>query len=216
MDINARIAQFENMVREGADPTNDMAWYSLGDAYAKAGRFQDAAGAFRKCFELNPTFSKAYQLAGDALIKAGDKTAATKVLTEGYSAAARRGDLMPKKAMGDLLKSIGAPIPEVAGAKGESALPAGTFIDRKSGRPGTKMKRPPFKGPIGSWIFENISHETFEDWIRQGTKVINELRLDLSREQDEATYDAHMREYLGIDDDLYTQLTGQKPVPAKG
>jgi Fe-S cluster biosynthesis and repair protein YggX len=68
------------------------------------------------------------------------------------------------------------------------------------------LVRPPFRGPIGAWIFENISAQTWEEWIRQGTKVINELRLDLSRDQDAATYDQHMREYLGIDDALVAEL----------
>jgi Fe-S cluster biosynthesis and repair protein YggX len=74
------------------------------------------------------------------------------------------------------------------------------------------MARPPFKGAIGQWIYENISKETFVGgWVPQGTKVINELRLDLSREEDEKVYDRHMREYLGIDDELYEKLTGRKP-----
>ena len=72
------------------------------------------------------------------------------------------------------------------------------------------MARPPFKGPVGQWIQENITEETFKTWIAQGTKVINELRLDLSREQDEATYDQHMREFLGIDDAMYEGLMGKK------
>jgi hypothetical protein len=37
--------------------------------------------------------------------------------------------------------------------------------------------------------------------------VINELRLDLSRDQDQETYDLHMREFLGIDDELHDQIT---------
>src|SRR4051812_17371718 len=85
-----------------------------------------------------------------------------------------------------------------------------SFVCRRSGRPGTKMGRPPFKGPVGEWIAANIAKETFEEWIRQGTKVINEMRLDLSREQDEETYDTHMREYLGIDEELYAKLTEGK------
>ena len=72
------------------------------------------------------------------------------------------------------------------------------------------MSRPPFRGPIGQWIQTNISQETFDEWIRQGTKVINELRLDLSQEKDEEVYDAHMREYLGIDEELYAKLTAGK------
>ena len=207
MDIAQRIAQFENMVREEADPTNDMAWFSLGRAYSEAGRPADAAKAFTRCFELNPAMTKAYQLAGDALVAAGETAKAVAVLTEGYKVASDRGDFMPKKSMGDALVKLGAPVPEVAAKQVE--LPPGTFLCTRTGKPGHKLGRPPFKGPIGQWIFDNISKETFDEWIRQGTKVINELRLDLSREQDSQTYDKHMRDYLGIDDELVEKLTGK-------
>lgn len=210
MDIQQRIAQFENMVQPGADPNNDMAWFSLGGAYAQASRFADAANAYRKCIAINPAMSKAYQLAGDVLIKAGDKDAAAQMLTEGYVSAAGRGDRLPQKAMGELLTQIGAPVPEVAVKKeAAGAAPEGTFMCSRTGRPGNKMTRPPFKGPVGAWIVENISRETFDAWIAQGTKVINELRLDLSKDEDGVTYDRHMREYLGIDDELYQKLMGK-------
>jgi len=45
MDTDQRIAQFENMVRDGADPHNDMAWCMLAGAYSQAGRHADAANA---------------------------------------------------------------------------------------------------------------------------------------------------------------------------
>ncbi len=213
--INARIAQFENMVREGADPTNDMAWFSLGGAYAQAGRPADAARAYTRCFELNPAMSKAYQLAGKALIDSGDRDKAVGVLAEGYTSAAERGDRMPMSAMGEMLDSLGVKRPEVAGKAAAAAmapLPDGTFMCSKSGRPGTKMKKPPFKGPVGEWIFENISSETFEEWIRQGTKVINELRLDLSRDEDSEKYDSFMRDYLGLDEETLQRIRKDRPV----
>lgn len=209
MDMQQRIAQFENMVQ--ADPDNDMAHFSLGGAYAAVNRFLEAAESFKRCIALNKDMSKAYQLAGDAYIKAGEMDDAAQILTEGYKVAAAKGDRLPQKAMGDLLKQIGKPVPEVKASAGSKAAPPGSFICQRTGRPGTKMARPPFKGPIGEWIAANISVETFDEWIRQGTKVINELRLDLSRDEDEATYDAHMREYLGIDDELYAKLTGRQP-----
>ncbi len=205
MDVSQRIAQFENMVREGADPTNDMAWFSLGSAYAQAGRHADAAKAFARCVELNPGMSKAWQLAGRAFIDSDQRDKAVAILNEGYASAAQKGDFMPQKAMGDMLAQLGVALPTVAQRQ---SLAPGTFMCQRTGKPGTKITRPPFKGPVGGWIHENISKETFEDWIKQGTKVINELRLDLSREQDEETYDRHMREYLGIDDDLYAKLSG--------
>ncbi len=64
---------------------------------------------------------------------------------------------------------------------------------------------------MGRWIFEHISQDTFDAWLKQGTKVINELRLDLSRESDGEAYEKHMREFLGIDEELYASLTGSAP-----
>ena len=206
MDVNQRIAQFEAMVRPEADPNNDMAWFSLAGAYAQAGRHADAAKAYLRCADLNPEMSKAYQLAGASLIAEGNAKRAGEVLSKGYEVAAKRGDFMPRKAMGEMLEKLGLALPRVE-ASVASGPPAGSFVCRKTGRAGTRMARPPFKGPVGAWIAENISQETFRDWIGQGTKVINEMRLDLSREQDAETYDQHMREYLGIDESLYAELT---------
>jgi Fe-S cluster biosynthesis and repair protein YggX len=210
MDINQRIAQFETMVRPEADPNNDMAWFSLGGAYSQAGRHADAAKAFIRCFEINPAMSKAYQLAGKALMEAGDSEQAGEVLVAGYKIAAGKGDLMPRRAMGEMLERLGVALPAVA-ERAPAAAPAGaidgSFVCTLTGKPGTKMSRQPFKGPVGAWIQEHISQQTFDDWIKQGTKVINELRLDLSRDEDANTYDRHMRDYLGIDDGLLAQIT---------
>jgi Fe-S cluster biosynthesis and repair protein YggX len=196
LDINQRIAQFETMVRPEADPNNDMAWFSLGSAYAQAGRHADAATALIRCFELNPAMSKAYQLAGKALIDAGDKEQAGEVLTAGYKIAAGKGEM---------LEQLGLPVPTVQERQPGPAAD-GSFVCFRTGRPGRQMARPPFKGPVGTWIFEHISQQTFDEWIKQGTKVINELRLDLSRDEDALTYDRHMREYLGIDEALLVKL----------
>lgn len=203
MNIEQRIAQFENMCRE--DPTNDMAHFSLGGAYNQAGRFGEAARAFLAAIDQNRNLSKAYQMAGAALMACGNVEDAAEVLTRGYNVAGQRGDRMPQQAIGELLTKLGKSLPEVATE--EPAAAGGDFVCRRTGKPGTRLARPPFRGPVGRWIFENISAETFDAWIRQGTKVINELRLDLSRDQDAASYDQHMREYLGIDEDILREIS---------
>lgn len=231
-DLDNRIARFQNMAQ--ADPENEMAHFSLASALSQAGRHQEAAASFERCTELAPTMSKAYQLAAESYLKAGgagDKDRAAQLALRGYTIAAEKGDLLPKNALAELLtRQLGRDLPQVqakgrAPAGGDVSLlggssttsekysgpiPTGAFVDSKTGRPGTKMPRPPFRGPVGAWIHEHISQETFNAWIAQGTKVINELRLDMSRDQDAETYDEHMREYLGIDDALYEQLTSRK------
>ena len=67
--LNQRIAQFEKMA--GDDPDNDMAHFSLGGAYAAAGRHADAAASYIRCTELNEGMSKAFQLAAASLIERG-------------------------------------------------------------------------------------------------------------------------------------------------
>ncbi|MEM9083960.1 MAG: Fe(2+)-trafficking protein, partial [Planctomycetota bacterium] len=179
--IAEKVERFEKLVQ--MDPEDATSHFTLGTAYAEAGRHEEAAESFLNAIAINADYSKAFQLAGQSLIEAGDTDRAGKVLTRGYEAAARLGDLMPKKAISAMLEQIGQPIPVVQeeSASSEAApAPDGSFVDRKTGQPGTKLPRPPFRGAIGQWIYDNISNETWQTWLGQGTKIINELRLDLS------------------------------------
>jgi hypothetical protein len=154
-NLDDRIAQFEKMCNE--DPSNDMAHFSLGGACNQAGRFADAAKAFSTCFALNPGFSKAYQLAGTALMACQDTEQAKKVLLDGFHVAATKGDLMPKNAIAELLQKLGEPVPEIE-SEGP-AIPEGSFMCQVTGKPGHEMTRPPFKGPVGAWIHERLRRD---------------------------------------------------------
>lgn len=209
MDINERIAQFERLAQD--DPENDMVHFSLGGALNQAGRYEEAARSYRRATELNPGMSKAYQLAGAAYMAAQDIDSAVAILTEGYKVATERGDMMPRRGIEDLLKQLGAPIPEVEDRAPSPAVHHGGFVDKVTGKPGTQMPRPPMRGPIGQWLYENVSNEHFQEWIGLGTKIINELRLDLSDDAHADAYDYGMRHYLGITDELYRSLTGKEP-----
>jgi Fe-S cluster biosynthesis and repair protein YggX len=211
-DIDQRIAQFENMA--AADPDNDMAHFSLGNAYAQAERWADAAASYKRCTDLNNAMTKAYQLGGEALIKAGDEDAAREFLRVGYVEAAQRGDRLPQEAMKEMLESLGAEVPEVNEAPPqelEGAGEGGGFRCQRTGRMGTQLPDPPFRGPLGEYIQRNISAETWREWIGQGTKVINELRLDLSRESDARLYDQHMIEFLGLEEAQRAIDEGREP-----
>ncbi len=207
MSTPERIAQFEKMA--SADPTNEMAHFSLGNAYLQAGRHAEAATSLERVIALSAGMSKAYQLCGSAMIGAGWSDKAVDVLNRGFQVASERGDRMVEQAIAQLLISIGRTPPTVARAatgQAESLRAAGTFVCGRTGRAGTKLPSPPMRGVIGNWIFENISAETWKEWIGQGTKVINEMRLDFSRERDQDLYDQQMREYLGLDDELVASL----------
>ncbi len=197
MELNQRIAQWENMT--AADPDNDMAWFSLGTAYKDAHRYEEADKALAKAIELNPAQSRARQLRGQVLIELGRHEEAAAVLTEGYIAAAQRGDTMPMRAMGSLLEKLGKPVPKVESpAPTTPAAGENQIIDRRTGRPGTRMPDPPMRGPLGRFIYDHFSLETWREWIGQGTKVINELRLDFSNESHQKVYEQYMLEWLGV------------------
>lgn len=208
MSTPERIAQFEKMA--AADPTNEMAHFSLGNAYLQATRYAEAAQSLERVIAITPGMSKAYQLCGQAMIGAGWSDKASEVLTAGYEVAANRGDRMVETAIEKLLVSLGRTAPKVARrASPDADAGDGSFMCRRTGRPGTKLPSPPMRGPVGAWIFENISSQTWNEWIGQGTKVINEMRLDFSRDQDQEVYEQHMREFLGIDEELLQTLRGK-------
>ena len=88
-DIETRIAQFETMT--AADPDNEMAHFSLGNAYLETERFAEAATSFKRVMELSPQMSKAFQLGGLAMVECGWSDEAVNTLERGYQIAASRG-----------------------------------------------------------------------------------------------------------------------------
>ena len=201
-DTEQRIAQWEQMAREAPD---DMAFFSLGSAYRDADRFDDAAAAFAKAIELNAGMSRAYQLQGQVLIQLGREDEAAEVLTAGYRIAAERGDVMPQRAIGALLEEkLGRPLPEVTSAPAppvDVETGRDMVLDRRTGQPQPRLPDPPMRGPVGQFIYDHFGQITWQQWIGQGTKVINELRLDFSNEQHQQIYEQYMLEWLQVSPD---------------
>jgi Fe-S cluster biosynthesis and repair protein YggX len=208
MDINERIAQWRKMTE--ADPDNAMGWMSLGNAYKEAGQPQDAAKSLREAIERDAKLSRAYQLLGEVLVELGRNDEATPVLTSGYTIAAEQGDVMPQKVMGTLLEKIGQPVPQVQVASPQPAVTCGgdQLVDRRTGRPGNRLPDPPMRGPVGKFIYDHFTQETWREWIGMGTKVINELRLDFSNKQHQQIYEDQMLEWLGVSREEIEQHSG--------
>ncbi|MCL2876453.1 MAG: oxidative damage protection protein [Betaproteobacteria bacterium] len=59
----------------------------------------------------------------------------------------------------------------------------------KLGRETEGLERPPVPGELGKRIFENVSKEAWQQWVRYQTMLINENRLNLM--------DPRARKYLG-------------------
>ena len=181
-DLQDKIDRFQNMAM--ADPSNDMAHFSLGSAYLEAKRFGEAVTSFEACVKLNPEMTRAMELGGSALMQMGNTADAKVLLIRGYEQAASKGEMRVKDGIASILTESGIELPTV-----EQASP---------GETGKPLDKEPLPGKIGKWIFENVDEAQWDAWIGQGTKVINELRLDFSRVEDQSKYEEHMAEFLGI------------------
>ncbi|HEY3242792.1 MAG TPA: Fe(2+)-trafficking protein [Phycisphaerae bacterium] len=196
-----RIRQFQKMTQD--DPANELGHFSLGKLYFDAGRFPEAIPSFRRVLELNPNHTKSYQLLATSLEKLGDRAGALATLKKGYPIAVERGDVMPRDAMAAMLRSYGEEVgpperkmapPAAAAATAE----AGGFRCSRCGRPSGKMRERPFKGPLGEAVWANACADCWREWIGMGTKVINELGLQLSSPRGQQVYDEHLREFLQL------------------
>ena len=58
----------------------------------------------------------------------------------------------------------------------------------KLGREAEALDFPPYPGDLGKRIYESVSKEAWQQWIRMQTMIINENRLNLA--------DAAQRKYL--------------------
>lgn len=201
MSDDPRIQQFKKMAEE--DPENELGHFSLGRAYLEAGRFSEAAASLARVIELNPRMSKAYQLLSEAHDKAGARGQAIETATRGVKVADAQGDRMPCMALVGLLESWGAPVPAL-----EKVTPHGTteqtggaegFLCVRCGRPDGQLAKPPFKGDLGQRVFGHVCQGCWREWIGMGTKVINELGLQLSTKHGQDTYDQYMVEFLQLD-----------------
>ncbi len=65
----------------------------------------------------------------------------------------------------------------------------------KLGRELEGLDRPPYPGELGKRIYENVSKEAWQGWIRYQTMLVNENRLNLA--------DAQARKYLAAQMENY-------------
>ena len=190
-----RIAQFRRVTEQ--DPSDPLGFFSLGRAQVEAGAHDDAVLSLQRALALDSRLSRAYQLLARAQIALGRSEEAVKTLSGGVMIAHQRGDQMPKNEMIAMLVELGQPVPEFMTPK-DAPVGEGQVFDIRTGRPGSRLPKPPFKNKIGQAIYENVSAESWKEWIAQGTKVINELRLPMHDPSAQKVYDQHMIDFLNL------------------
>jgi Fe-S cluster biosynthesis and repair protein YggX len=50
----------------------------------------------------------------------------------------------------------------------------------KLGKEAEGLDRPPYPGPVGQRIFEQVSKQAWQEWVAHQTRLINEYRLALA------------------------------------
>jgi len=198
-----RIQQFKQMAE--ADPDNELGHFSLGKAYLEAGQFAEAAASLSRALEINPLMSKAFQHLGEAHDKAGHHAQAVEAVTRGVTVADKQGDRKVRDGLAEMLRSWNAPVPAfestakvpVPGASGQAAA---DFRCLRCGSPRNQLPKAPFKGAKGERIHAHVCAACWQEWIRMGTKVINELGLVLATQEGQRVYDQYMVEFLQLEE----------------
>jgi Fe-S cluster biosynthesis and repair protein YggX len=200
--LQERIAQFRKMASD--DPDNELGHFRLGQLLMEGGQLEDAVRSFRRTLELSPQFAKVFQLLGNCLIQLNKRDEAVQVLKEGYVVADEHGHNMPRDEMAKMLSALGEKVPasqkQTAQVEGGGGFHCRRLPQCIAGPQARQLPRPPINDEMGQRIYENICADCWHDWLRNySVKVINELHLDLSRDEHQAAYDEYMRGFFGFD-----------------
>ncbi|HUS24447.1 MAG TPA: oxidative damage protection protein [Candidatus Binatia bacterium] len=66
----------------------------------------------------------------------------------------------------------------------------------KLGTESEGLERPPYPGPLGQRIYENVSKEAWAGWVAHQTRLINEYRLVLAEPQARKFLAEEMEKYF--------------------
>ena len=66
----------------------------------------------------------------------------------------------------------------------------------KLGREAEGLDMPPYPGALGQKVFENVSKEAWQQWIKMQTMLINENRLSPLDPKHRAFLETEMRKFL--------------------
>ncbi len=58
------------------------------------------------------------------------------------------------------------------------------------------LEKPPFKGPLGQRLFENVSAQAWKVWLEHSKMLINEYRLDLTSENGQRIWMSECEKYF--------------------
>jgi Tfp pilus assembly protein PilF len=100
----ALIDNLQAMLARGQDGA--LLRFGLGGEYLKQQRYDEATLHLQKAVELDPNYSAAWKLLGQALSEAGHAPEAIDVYGKGIAAAEKKGDVQAAKEMKVFLKRL--------------------------------------------------------------------------------------------------------------
>ncbi len=203
-----RLQVFTKMAE--ADPTNELAHFSVGKAYFELGDFVKAESSLRRTIELSPRHTQAHRFLGEALLRQGRKDEGVSLLKAGIVIAHERGEFQPRNQMQEALRQAGVepPMPQTLvkptsfgpmSPTGGATPPAGGFVCRRCGKGNPRMEEAPFPNDLGKRLYDTICQPCWREWFAMSIKVINEYRLNLLSPQGNQVYETHMKEFLGLE-----------------
>lgn len=195
-DAASRIEDYRRATQD--NPADPLGFFALGRAQLESGQHDDAVLSLQRALALDSRLSRAYQLLARAQLALGRRAEAVKSLNDGVMIAHQRGDQMPKNEMLAMFAELGEAAPSLHSQSKPDVVGEGQVLDSRTGRAGPRLPRPPLKGVLGQVIYDNVSVPTWKEWIAQGTKVINELRLPMHDPAAGKVYDQHMIDFLNL------------------
>ncbi|MEN9432568.1 MAG: hypothetical protein RLZZ422_157 [Pseudomonadota bacterium] len=72
------------------------------------------------------------------------------------------------------------------------------------------LERPTYPGALGQRVFENVSKEAWQKWLRQQTMLLNEYRLSPINPRDRKFLEEEMEKFFFGEG--ASQVDGYKPV----
>jgi predicted Zn-dependent protease len=96
--MRSPIENLEKLLAAGKETA--LLRFSLGNEYLKAADPNTAAAHLQRALELDPKYSAAWKLLGQALAQSGRRAAALAAYRQGIEVARARGDQQAEKEMG--------------------------------------------------------------------------------------------------------------------
>lgn len=88
------------------DPTNAFARYGLAIEYSNSGQTEQAVKEFQTLLSAHPDYTAGYFMAAQTMAKSGRQDEAVKMLREGITVAAKKGDSHAQSEMQAMLDEM--------------------------------------------------------------------------------------------------------------